>query len=181
MARQYRERSRTVPALAILDSEAPGGPATRAEAADDDVGFLTAFAEHLHLAWKAPVPSLARLRALPADRLLEVVLERAKAARSVPAGISLAEARLLFDLFKTNCRAERDYTPGGYDGDAVVFRATESIGAQRVKPDLGWTSFVGAGRLTVRDVPGTHHTMLHEPNVGALAEQLFLAFGKVVA
>ncbi|MGH9347812.1 MAG: amino acid adenylation domain-containing protein, partial [Vicinamibacterales bacterium] len=171
MARQWRTTGRGAPALAILDSDAPTWPEA-SQPADDDVALLTTFAEHLNLAWGASAPSLEELRTLPADRVLATVLERAKKANAVPTGVSLAEAQLLFDLFKANCRAERDYTPSAYEGDVLLFRAVESIGGEVLEPDLGWAPFAGAGRLRVRDVPGNHHTMLHEPHVAALAGEV---------
>ncbi len=74
--------------------------------------------------------------------------------------------------------AERDYRPDGrFDGELVLFRATEGIGPDEPyierydDPLLGWGRRATRGVRAI-DVPGGHAGMLQEPHVEALAEQM---------
>ena len=61
------------------------------------------------------------------------------------------------------------YVPRPYSGHLTLFRA---LGAARepVDPALGWRTLVRS--VEVREVPGEHMTILREPHVRILAEQL---------
>src|SRR5262249_7497678 len=74
--------------------------------------------------------------------------------------------------------AEKDYQPGGrFDGELVLFRATSGRGDDEPyverydDPLLGWECRATRG-VRVLDVPGGHSSMLQEPNVRMLAQQL---------
>ena len=72
-----------------------------------------------------------------------------------------------------NRQARRHYVPNSYPGKATIFRARDcdqSLSQQRL-PDLGWRQFVQGG-LEIYDIPGNHLTMLQEPHVKILAQQL---------
>ncbi len=58
-----------------------------------------------------------------------------------------------------------------YDGDAVLFRASVRPLRHSFTPDGGWRQFIG-GDLRVEEIPGTHDTIITEPNVGALADRM---------
>ncbi|MGH1486105.1 MAG: amino acid adenylation domain-containing protein [Cellvibrionaceae bacterium] len=60
-----------------------------------------------------------------------------------------------------------------YDGDAVVFQATDlsEMGSLRLEKGLGWKSVLTANH-TIVDVPGNHSNLLKEPNVSAVAKAL---------
>ena len=72
---------------------------------------------------------------------------------------------------RSSPRAGRGYRPGPYDGRVVLFRCAEDRALWRSAPDLGWDALVSGG-VEIRDIPATHQFMMHEPAVGALAEQL---------
>ena len=74
--------------------------------------------------------------------------------------------------------AEKGYQPGGlFDGELVLFRATDGEGPDEPyferydDPLLGWGQRATRG-VRVYDVPGGHSSMLQEPHVSILAEQL---------
>ncbi len=74
--------------------------------------------------------------------------------------------------------AERSYRPAGrFEGELTLFRATTGIGPDEPCVEkyedtlLGWDRRA-AGGVRAIDVPGGHSSMLQEPNVEALAEQL---------
>jgi thioesterase domain-containing protein len=83
--------------------------------------------------------------------------------------------------------AERDYRPDGrFDGELVLFRATEGIGPDEPyierydDPLLGWGRRATRGVRAI-DVPGGHAGMLQEPHVEALAEQMQSYIDQVLA
>jgi thioesterase domain-containing protein len=103
---------------------------------------------------------------------LEYALERARAARVVAPEIGLPEVRRLFRVFKENVRAMHAYAPQAGPGRAVLFRSSEpALGGVRQDPFMGWGALLGGG-VEVYTVPGDHYTMMLEPDVRVLAEQL---------
>jgi FkbH-like protein len=74
--------------------------------------------------------------------------------------------------------AERSYRPEGrFDGELVLFRASDGTDADEPyverydDPLLGWDRRATRG-VRVIDVPGGHSSMLQEPTVSVLAEQV---------
>ena len=63
------------------------------------------------------------------------------------------------------------YQPQPYAGKVTLFRAVELDLFEFYDPHLWWSDFC-AGGLEVRDVPGSHWTMMQEPFVGPLADEL---------
>ncbi|BBD60329.1 amino acid adenylation domain-containing protein [Nostoc sp. HK-01] len=70
-----------------------------------------------------------------------------------------------------NHQAGTLYLPLIYPGKLTVFRASKSEIGLEIKPDLGW-SHLASGGLENYEMPGSHATMIHEPNVKFLAEKL---------
>jgi len=72
-------------------------------------------------------------------------------------------------------QAEQRYQPRPYPGSVVLLKASEGLGetADGFNRDgaYGWASLV-KGPLTVADVPGTHETIVLEPNLRELARKL---------
>lgn len=74
--------------------------------------------------------------------------------------------------------AEREYTPEGlYQGEVVLFRATEGEGNDEPYVNIYSDSLFGWGKrvtqgVKVYDIPGGHSSMLQEPNVQILAEKM---------
>ena len=58
-----------------------------------------------------------------------------------------------------------------YDGGAVLFAASGAIPGTGKDWDVGWGALIRGG-LEIEPVPGLHHEILEEPNVGVLARQL---------
>ena len=74
--------------------------------------------------------------------------------------------------------AEKNYQPAGpFDGDLVLFKATSGEGSDEPyverydDPLLGWGTRA-TRRVRAFSVPGGHSSMLQEPNVSILAEQM---------
>jgi thioesterase domain-containing protein/acyl carrier protein len=69
-------------------------------------------------------------------------------------------------------RMFQEYKPEPYDGDILLVRArTLPLFPVRLAPDMGWGSLV-KGTVTIRDVAGSHETIMHEPLVAGVAAVL---------
>jgi amino acid adenylation domain-containing protein len=67
--------------------------------------------------------------------------------------------------------ALRKYRAMPYAGQLAVLRATDDPTLAAVGSDLGWR-LAAEGALIVRDVPGDHASVMHEPNVDVLSRAL---------
>ena len=83
--------------------------------------------------------------------------------------------------------AEKRYRPEGpFDGQLVLFRATQGTGADEPyidrydDPLFGWERRASRG-VVAYDVPGGHSSMLQEPNVRVLARQMQDYLDRVLA
>jgi thioesterase domain-containing protein len=75
----------------------------------------------------------------------------------------------------------QEYKPQPYDGDILLIRArTLPLFPVRVAPDMGWRSIV-SGTVTIRDVAGSHETILQEPLVAGVAEVLREQVDRVIS
>jgi amino acid adenylation domain-containing protein len=71
---------------------------------------------------------------------------------------------------ETHWDALTHYHPQSYDGEITLFRAKKQ-GLSNFNHSLGWDALVG-DRVNVTVVPGTHESMLQEPNVQIVAAKL---------
>ena len=68
--------------------------------------------------------------------------------------------------------ALKRFVPATYDGPVTMFRAKEiGLMYQHAGPRLGWEPAV-LPRLSIIEVPGTHDTLVREPNVRVLSAGL---------
>jgi amino acid adenylation domain-containing protein len=71
---------------------------------------------------------------------------------------------------ETHWKALASYKPGLYDGPIHLFRARKQP-LRFTDPSLGWNS-VARGHVKITVVPGTHESMVQEPNVQILASKI---------
>ena len=189
MARQLEAEGELPELLVIIDAEAPSGQ----EAVYTWVVLLGSFALDLGVPMERLYESWDEVEALPPMGQLKRVAEEAKTAGLVPQDMNLAQFRRLFDSFKTNAQMMRRYVGGSYGGRIDLFRAEEHLayigkempttslfalehdpeqeGVDPRDPAKGWGQWAQGG-VEIRSVPGNHYTMVREPNVELLAEQL---------
>ncbi len=151
LARQLRAEGREVAFVGILDSMLP--EALRRN-------WLRWAGMHLgQLVRRGPSYLLDKLR----RRLAPPAVSTEAGAATVDMGAVRGE------LYR---RAERAYAVPYYDGGAVLVRAEDQswFGSDVADATYGWSSYVAD--LTVIDTPGGHLSMLEEPHVARLAEQL---------
>jgi len=152
MAQQLRAAGEEVAALAIMDS-----------------GVLYAIAIVAALFPKNQPGALELLRQPSAEQVADFRV-RSAAAKLVPEEADDELAGQIFRLFTANMMAVLNYRAKPYEGRIDLFQARERIVRERFQPFGEWSRLCDDVRL--HDVPGDHLTMIHEPHVSELAEQL---------
>jgi len=103
----------------------------------------------------------------------------------LPPDVGTTQIRGLLGVLKANCQAAADYVPQDvYRTRIALFRASEGNSAFvphedtsrefaeiLQAPTLGWERF-SAGLVNLHFVPGNHESLVAEPHVQVLAEQL---------
>ena len=82
----------------------------------------------------------------------------------------LVKGMVIPDVRKINERLGRSYEPKGYPGRITLFWARERP-VESPDPRWGWKELAGGG-LEVREVPGDHLSMMREPHIQVLAQEL---------
>ena len=77
----------------------------------------------------------------------------------------------LNDVKEANWIAADYYTPGTYNGTVVLFRCQNRIPTDPPDSSRIWQRLV-RGKVIIENVPGDHNSMLREPGVRVLAEQM---------
>jgi thioesterase domain-containing protein len=71
---------------------------------------------------------------------------------------------------ETHWKALESYKPGPYTGPIHLFRARKQP-LRSADPSLGWQT-LAPGHVKITVIPGTHETMVQDPNVQVLAAKL---------
>jgi thioesterase domain-containing protein len=74
-------------------------------------------------------------------------------------------------IYKANNKAALNYVPQIYPNSITLLRTSNQSNIAHQDPTLGWSNLV-AGKVEVHWVPGNHLTMLKNPHVQVLSEQL---------
>jgi acyl transferase domain-containing protein/thioesterase domain-containing protein/acyl carrier protein len=165
MAQQIQAQGNTVEVLALLDPMKPGPER------EDDEPLVLDFVRDLGLSPERIVGASNQLLQLEPDDQLHYILEQARAAHLLPPDVDLLQLRRFFRIFKTNAMAGRSYMPRVYTGRLSLFKASEPYPAHAGETADGWASLATEG-VTLYTVPGNHFTMVRDPHVRVLAEQL---------
>lgn len=94
-------------------------------------------------------------------------------------GISepLPEGDNHIDIIGANHQAQSQYVIQEYPGQMTLLRTDdkerEEATGMQYDPEFGWGEFITGG-IDVHHIPGSHYTLLEEPNVRVLAEKLKL-------
>jgi len=168
IARQLTAAGEQVEVLALIDTELP--QAGRASSSREEAAIALEFASDLAGLLQAPLfMDAAELGGLSADEALAALFERARAARTLPPGLELAEIQLRFKIFRRNWHAIHAYVPLPYSGEVLLFIAADRGDLSRDESS-GWTQYTV--RSSVHEVPGNHFTILTHLGVEVLAKRL---------
>lgn len=198
MARQLQEQGEQVALLVLIDATAAPTLAAkfvRRIRRADDWQQLVLFGLHLGLPLDQFVKSRRQLTSLPADEQLKYLLESAIEAKKLPPNTELSWLGHLAQVFAAHTGLTKDYQPRTVHGRPLLFRARTPVTLARgfVEPFLRrqpyvsefldwrgkifrsrtgkWKPFVTDG-IEVHEIPGNHFTILEEPHVQILAQQL---------
>ncbi|MFP2932552.1 thioesterase domain-containing protein, partial [Pyxidicoccus sp. 3LG] len=168
MARQLQARGEAVELLALIDPSPATADRVRLDV-DDSRAVVARFAMDMsqlaaHGAWR---PEAEVLEQGP-DAVLAHLLEEGRKAGLLVPEVGLPQVRTLFEVFASNLRAMKHYTPAPLAGRVAMLRASDE---PEETPDRGWSALASGG-LVLHDVPGNHYSVLRAPHVRGLAERL---------
>ncbi|MET0399319.1 MAG: non-ribosomal peptide synthase/polyketide synthase [Longimicrobiaceae bacterium] len=167
MARQLEAAGQRVERVVLVDTSMPGtGPA----GPEGDAALLAGFARHLEIPLERIALSHDELLALaPAERLRRA-WEAARDAGVVPSDVDLAHFRPLWEVYRANAGASREYGWGTCAADLLLLRAAERAAGEA--GEIGEWARLTSGSMDVRIVPGDHFSMMREPYVRVVAAEL---------
>jgi myxalamid-type polyketide synthase MxaB len=177
IAQQLTHQGHEVSCLAIMDIPAVLSGSDRSIATWDDVGFITNLAkiyggasgEELEISPKV-------LQKLDAEAQLSLLLEQ---LRKTGQKLTQDELQHVFSVYRANMIADTGYVPQPSDISITLLRAKE-VGHLDFLPDpattqkdptWGWQQ-VSTQAIQLHLVPGNHFTMVKEPYVQVLAQQI---------
>jgi amino acid adenylation domain-containing protein len=168
VARQLERGGQAVALVALLDSRAP--IPDNAPADGDDALLLSWFARDLATPYgKTLQIAPEHLRSLPGEEKLRYVLTRATEIGILPKDADCTLLQRYFEVYLANGMALQTYAPRPYSGRVVLLRARDE--SANYGPDLGWSGLVEQ-LVEVRPVPGDHNSLMYEPHVGCVTEEL---------
>ncbi len=170
-ARQLAAAGEDIALLAIIDAKAPGFLSI--ERRDPVQLLIDLFPDELH-------SIETDLRRVDRDERLALAYEHVRRADRVPAGFTLAWFRTYFDVFEANCESIHAYRTQPCELAATLFRASEDLAREPGPPAVGWNT-VARGGVAVIPVPGSHASLVSEPQVVVLAERLNAAMARAEA
>ena len=162
MARQLAERGRPVDRVFLLDSHAK-----QKKKEPDEMEILIEIARVHALARGVDARfDSRRLRHLNAHEGALLIAAQMKSDPGVSPETIAMELRTILRRFRSDMRVARRYVPGYHPGRVVLLRTSASVWSG----DHGWSRL--CAHLEICDVPGTHRTLLAQPNVAVLARTL---------
>jgi len=171
MPQQLRAAGEDVALLAMIDEGPPAG--VPPDLVRDDVDAVASL---------FPAPQSGRVRELldgsetlrllgPDERLLHI-RERLAAAGLIPADAPIDRFRRLHQGFRARKLGISRYVARRYDSPLTLFRAADREDPPAAADDAyGWRQLCERP-VQVVDVPGSHDTVVTEPNVRVLAAEL---------
>jgi amino acid adenylation domain-containing protein len=170
MARQLTAQGKSVAPLVLIDSTIQTGRVKKN--GWDDVSLLLALAQHHGLFLDDGDHTSADLRSLNLDEQLEFLLEKGAGYNQFPLDIGVPQLRHLFELFKVNVHASERYRPAKSEQQIILLQAADAPPGHAATVLRHWEKV--AEVVEAQRLPGNHYSMLTEPNVTLLAEQINL-------
>ncbi len=165
MARQLRDSDQRVAFLGMIDAPRRAAPPGHiVDAAEWD---STAAGMGIRIDGR----TLERLVHLGIDGLSPAEVEQVETSGLGPPGMTVTELRAMVPVLGGNFEAFWRYRAAALRFPIVLFRACEPFPPREPvgDADLGWGPLA---EVEIRLVSGRHHTVVREPHVGILADQL---------
>jgi amino acid adenylation domain-containing protein len=178
MAQQLTQAGQEVGLLAILDTPAPSNQLSLGQSLKFLLGtalwstlpFLLdygALAANRLQAWH---PWFARWQGADASSTAFRAIARLLPEESRLQLLNESAIQSLLPIVYANSQAAYRYVPKLYPNRITLFRAVEQPDAIRDKPSLGWNALTSD--IQLHQVPGNHLSLLRQPHVQTLAQQL---------
>jgi len=163
MARQLRMEGESVALLALFDTH---GPESRALPIGDRIVAYLTIMRRIGLSDGLQY-GIGKMSALKEDvvRSFWYLIHRHSLRANLPMALTPRNINMIY------LKALREYLPQAYPGRAVLFRAQDRNIAFEADSQLGWSG-MATGGFTVHEVPGNHFSMLAEPHVDAVVDEL---------
>ena len=178
IARQLKRQSEDVALLAILDSGAPDADRRMDEEdpvdSDDPVMLARTLEGFANV--KEPLPIAEDyVRQLGPDEQLLYIMEQAKKANIMPQELTLTQVKRSLQNFRSRVHAGKHYEPEPYPGKVTLFKCEQiqprDVEILEADPTWGWGD-ISSEPVDIHRVPGSHESMVLEPDVRILAEKL---------
>ena len=178
MATQLHKQGHKVALLALLDSSEPDCGINELDF-DDDAEWLNMLANIFEKVYgKSLNVSSEALLVLAPDEQLNYFKEQLQITNLLPPDVGTKQLRGLMQVSKTNHQTASVYMPQAvYPNQITFFRsididAVDDANSEMVEElGLGWNKF-STQPVDIHLVPGDHITMLNEPHVQVLAQQM---------
>jgi len=168
MARQLNSDHESIELLLMFDSFCPNLQGTnlpRTLSIDDERALLGTMAAELGIGESSLSPSERNaLEKMSVEDLLTLLLRLGKEQKRLPPRFGLQELKERYDVILKNSAALRLYHALPIANEIHLIRAEENTTADRT---LGWSSV--AANVSVQQLPGHHFSLMHRPQVLALA------------
>ena len=180
MARQLHQQDQPIALLALFDTQSP--PLIRTLIDGDEGVALARFAQQqAHQAGKELPLSFETLRELDREAQIHTILQQMQQVGLALPEIVLPWVQRFLHVTRIGKQMVQSYHPAVYPGQITLFRADTasdnveqlqlSLDALYHRPSYGWEAY-STDPVSVYLVPGTHDTIMSQPNVQILAEQL---------
>jgi thioesterase domain-containing protein len=165
MARQLSAQGKSVAPIVLIDSVVQTG---RVETNGwDDASLLLALAQHHGVFLDER--TCAELGSLSLDEQLQRFLETGAAYDQFPRDIGVPELRHLFELFKVNVHAAESYRAKKSEQQVILLQADDAPPDHVAETLRRWEQVAA---VVAHRLPGDHYSIVTEPNVTLLAEQI---------
>jgi thioesterase domain-containing protein/acyl carrier protein len=168
MARQLTAQGKTVAPLVLIDSTLQTGRIKKN--GWDDVSLLLSLAQHHGLFLDDADAAFADFRSLSLDEQLEFFLEKGARYNLFPRDIGVSQLRHIFELFKINVHAAEKYRAVKSRQQVILIQAADAPPDRAAQTLKRWQKV--AQVVAAHRVPGNHYSIVTEPNVTLLAEQI---------
>jgi amino acid adenylation domain-containing protein len=170
MAQQLTQAGQQIGLLAILDTSAPC----------NQPSFYQSLKFLMGTALWSTLPFLLDYGAIATNRLQSWTLRFSRWQWSAIVRLIPEESRLrlldesaispMLRIVYANAQAAYRYVPQNYPNRITLFRAVEQSDSLGQEPTLGWSAL--ASDIQLHQVPGNHLSLLKQPHVQTLAQQL---------
>jgi amino acid adenylation domain-containing protein len=170
MTQQLQAQGEAVDLLVLIDSNST--PLQERWDLNDEWAVLRTFAETHLISLENLNMEDESVRKLGPEEVLDHVFEQVRAAKLIPADVGISQVRRILNVFRSNMQAMQDYVSRPLGNRVRLIRAVDPAARDEFSLSLGWADL--ATEVEVATVEGNHFTILREPQVAVVAQQLKL-------